>query len=112
MEVEALRPKKKKPGHQVEQLPEPRVEFCKERERVLLLLDSEARDKSRAGGVDAAIVSFVRSVNEVSHSQVCSVFSFSPETPLVHRFKLCGKIDRDSERGLAERLRGASGGAA
>jgi tRNA(Phe) wybutosine-synthesizing methylase Tyw3 len=67
-----VRQKKKKPGHQVEQLPEPREEFCKERERVLSVLESEQNDKSRAGGVDEAIATFVRSVNAKRHMYTAS----------------------------------------
>jgi tRNA wybutosine-synthesizing protein 3 len=59
--------KKKAPGHQVERLPEPRAEFVAERARVLELLREEKDDKSRAGGVDAAIATFVQTVNAKWH---------------------------------------------
>lgn len=72
MEEHVKPKKKKKPGHQVEQLPEPHAEFEKERARVLDLLESEARDKSRAGGVDAAIAEFVRTVNSKRHMYTAS----------------------------------------
>lgn len=59
--------KKKAPGHQVERLPEPQDEFVAERARVLEQLREERDDRSRAGGVDAAIASFVQTVNAKRH---------------------------------------------
>jgi tRNA(Phe) wybutosine-synthesizing methylase Tyw3 len=72
VEVTKEKKRKKKAGHQVEQLPEPRDEFCRERARVLEALKSEERDKSRAGGVDEDIASFVSTVNEKRHLYTAS----------------------------------------
>ncbi len=59
--------KKKGPGHQVERLPEPHADFVGERQRVLETLEAEKDDRSRAGGVDAPIASFVQTANGKRH---------------------------------------------
>ncbi len=71
-EKEKKKKNKKKAGHQVPQLPSPSTEFARERTRVLDLLSSEKKDKSRAGGVDAAIADFVETVNEKRHLYTAS----------------------------------------